>query len=89
MEDYWCLRWLVQERVAEIDALVLRENVVRLEGLPLTVRVPSLPAFEPGMRVRLAVGAVDFLERSVSCVFREALGRATAPLDGGTEQALG
>src|SRR5512134_3366158 len=52
MEDYWCLRWLQQESVTAIEALVLRENVVRFEGLPLTARVPSLPAFDPGMRVR-------------------------------------
>jgi hypothetical protein len=68
---------------------VLRENAVRLEGLPLTVRVPSLPAFDPGMRVRLAVGPVDLLERSVSCVFREALGRGAPPLEGGAEQVAG
>jgi exoribonuclease-2 len=89
MEDYWCLRWLQQERVTEIEALVLRENLVRLEGLPLALRVPSLPAFDPGMRVRLAVGAVDLLERGVSCVFREALGRAAPPQEGGAEQAVG
>lgn len=89
MEDYWCLRWLQQESVTAIEALVLRENVVRFEGLPLTARVPSLPAFDPGMRVRLDIGAVDLLERSVACVFREALGRAAAPLEGGAEQAAG
>jgi exoribonuclease-2 len=88
MEDYWCLRWLEQEGVREIEALVLRENVVRLEGLPLVVRVPSLPAFEPGMRVRLAAGAVDLLERSVSCTFREALGHGAPPPEGGAEQAV-
>jgi hypothetical protein len=41
------------------------------------------------MRVRLAVGAVDLLERSASCVFREALGRAAPPPEGGAEQAVG
>jgi exoribonuclease-2 len=74
MENYWCLRWLLQEGVAEADAVVLRENLVRLEGLPLTARVPSLPALDAGMRVRLAIGEVDLIERSVVCVYRETLG---------------
>ena len=87
MEDYWCLRWLQQEGVTETEALVLRENVVRFAGLPLTARVPSLPAFDPGMRVRLAIGEVDLLERTAACVFREALGREARP--GGAEQAMG
>jgi exoribonuclease-2 len=71
MEAYWSLRWLQQESVSTIGALVLRENLVRLEGLPLTVRVPSLPALDPGARVRLAIEAVDLLERSVACRFLE------------------
>jgi exoribonuclease-2 len=80
MENYWCLRWLLQEGVAEADAVVLRENLVRFEKLPLTARVPSLPALDAGMRVRLAVGEVDLIERSVACVYRETLGPGAAVL---------
>jgi exoribonuclease-2 len=78
MENYWCLHWLLQEGVAEADAVVLRENLVRFEKLPLTARVPSLPALDAGMRVRLAVGEVDLIERSVACVYRETLGPGAA-----------
>ena len=52
LETYWALRWLLQENVKEVAGTVLRENVVRLEGLPLTVRVSSLPALEPRTPVR-------------------------------------
>jgi len=81
MENYWCLRWLLQEAVAEAPAVVVRENLVRFENLPLTVRVPSLPALEPGTRVRLAVESVDLLERSLACAYRETLqpGSGAAP----------
>lgn len=67
METYWSLRWLLQEQVRAIDAVVLRENLVRLEGLPLSVRVPLAPSFEPGARVRIAIDNVDLLERTVAC----------------------
>jgi len=74
METYWSLRWLLQESVRDIEAAVLRENLVRLEGLPLFVRVPSLPeTAAPGARVRLAVREVNLLERTVDCVYRETL----------------
>jgi exoribonuclease II len=74
METYWSLRWLLQESVADIEAAVLRENLVRLEGLPLFVRVSSLPeTTAPGTRVRLAVREVNLLERTVDCVYRETL----------------
>ena len=81
MEHYWCLRWIEQERQAqqegsvEIEGLVLRENLVRLDRLPLALRVPSLPQLDPGTRVRLALEAPDLLERTVACAWRETLGQ--------------
>jgi exoribonuclease-2 len=70
MEHYWCLRWLEQEKVTEVEATVLRENLVRFDRLPLLVRVPSLPELEPGARVRLGVEAPDLIERQVNCIWR-------------------
>lgn len=73
MEHYWCLRWLLQESVTEASAVVVRENLVRFEHLPLALRVPSLPALAAGTRVRLAIESVDLLERSLVCAYRETL----------------
>lgn len=81
METYWSLRWLLQEELARVDALVLRENLVRVEGLPLVVRVASLPELPPGTRVRLEVEGVDLLERSLTALYRETLGSASPPPD--------
>jgi exoribonuclease-2 len=86
METYWSLRWLLQEKVNQIDATVLRENLVRLEGLPLFVRVPSLPeTAAAGVRVRLAVREIDLLERSVDCAYRETLPSAAALAEAAAE----
>jgi exoribonuclease II len=73
METYWSLRWLTQEGVSTLDALVLRENLVRIEGLPLVTRVSSLPPLEPGARVRLTVAGVDLIERTLACTYRESI----------------
>ncbi|MGH8766349.1 MAG: ribonuclease catalytic domain-containing protein [Burkholderiales bacterium] len=78
MEHYWCLRWLRQEQKQDIEGVVLRENLVRLEGLPLTVRVSSLPALDPGAQVLLEVGAIDLIERVLACQWRATLGQAVA-----------
>jgi exoribonuclease-2 len=77
MEQYWCLRWLAQENVAEADATVLRDTLARIDGLPLVVRVPSLPELEPGTRVRLAVEPPDLIERTVGCTWKATLERDT------------
>jgi exoribonuclease-2 len=79
MEGYWSLRWLQQEGIKEIEATVLRENLVRFAGLPLTARVPSLPESPPGTRVRLELRDLDLFERTVGAVHRETLGQEAAP----------
>jgi exoribonuclease-2 len=60
---------------------VLRENMVRLDGLPLTLRAASLPALDPGARVRIELSKIDLLERSVACTYRETLGHAAVMED--------
>ena len=77
MEHYWCLRWIAQEKVTQIDATVLRENLVRFDGLPLVVRVPSLPALDAGARVRLALEPPDLIGRTMACTWQETLGQVS------------
>jgi exoribonuclease-2 len=86
METYWSLRWLLQEGIKTLDAVVLRENLVRVDGLPLTMRVSSLPALDPGARVRLEVTGVDLIERTLSSAYRATL-EAGATVQDVTEDA--
>jgi exoribonuclease-2 len=78
MEQYWCLRWLAQEQVREAVGIVLRENLVRFETLPLVVRVSSLAEVPPGSRVQLALEPPDLLECKVACAWRATLGQVAA-----------
>jgi exoribonuclease-2 len=82
METYWSLRWLIQERMQQLEATVLRENVVRVDGLPLVCRVASLPEVPSGARVRLALKSIDLLERTVECAYLETLAQSEPALAG-------
>jgi len=63
MERYWCLRWLQQENIELIEGMVLRENLVKLNDIPLVTRVPSLPeSLSANTRVQLAIGEIDLLD---------------------------
>jgi exoribonuclease-2 len=77
MERYWSLRWLLQEGVSVVTAEVLRDNLVRIDGLPLYTRVHSLPALAPGTRVELGVDAIDLLDVEIRCGFRLARSQQT------------
>ena len=65
MERYWCLRWLEQEGVHELAATVIRDNLVRLDRLPLVIRVPSLRDAAVDERVRIALSRIDLWELTV------------------------
>jgi exoribonuclease II len=83
MERYWCLRWLRQQAEANPAARVLRESLVRLEHLPLVLRVPSLPALDRGVRVRVAIENIDLLDAECTARYVELL-----PLEG-SDKAFG
>jgi exoribonuclease-2 len=78
MEHYWCLRWLRQEQESAVVARVLRESLVRLEHLPLVLRVPSLPALDRGVRVRLTVEEIDLLDAECRARYVEVLAVETS-----------
>jgi exoribonuclease-2 len=80
METYWSLRWLLQEKKERVAGTVVRENLVRLDGIPLVTRVSSLPVLEPNTRVELAVESVDLIERTFHGAYRKVLEeKATDP----------
>ena len=67
LERYWCLRWIAQEGLEGADATVVREELVRLEGIPLVCRATGLPPGAPGDRVRVAFGTPDEWEVNLPC----------------------
>lgn len=73
MERYWCLRWMQQHDIHEIDATVRKENLVKLDHLPVLVRVPSLPELQGGQRVHLAIEKPDFLSLEIHCRYLHTL----------------
>ena len=62
MERYWSLRWIEQEGKTEVTALVVKDELVRIEGLPMMQRIPGLPELERGRRIRLQVIGCDYIE---------------------------
>jgi exoribonuclease-2 len=67
MERYWCLRYLEQEHMTELNATVIKENLVRFEGLPLYQRIAGLPVLAAGTVVSLQRIAINYLELSLEC----------------------
>ena len=69
MEKYWCLRWLLQGEIKTTKAVVIKENYVKLDCLPLIIRVPSLPEIFSDTFVELEISQIDLLELTVDTKF--------------------
>jgi exoribonuclease-2 len=65
MERYWCLRWLAQQDARQVDAVVLKDEVLRLVDIPLIVRLPGMPQAARGTQVRLDLLRWDEIDLSV------------------------
>jgi exoribonuclease-2 len=67
LERYWSLRYLQQEGIETADASVIRDELVRIDGMPLVCRTVGVPALPAGERVKVAFGEIDFWEANVLC----------------------
>jgi len=65
LERYWCLKYLQQEGIEEAGATIIREELVRIDTVPLVCRAIGLPGAAPGERVRVAFGEIDLWEGHV------------------------
>ena len=60
MEAYWSLVYLQQQGKTELTATILKEDLVRIEGLPLVTRATGIP-FDalPKSQVLLKITELD------------------------------
>ncbi len=65
MERYWCLRWLEQEQVTTSSALMLREGMARINGLPLVVKVLGGERLPPGTKVQVELERINLWDMTV------------------------
>ncbi|MFT4102643.1 MAG: RNB domain-containing ribonuclease [Burkholderiaceae bacterium] len=65
MERYWCLRWLEQRGLGRLDAVVVRDDLVRLTQAPLYFRMADLPMLSAGRPIVVDVLSTDVIDLSL------------------------
>ena len=65
MERYWCLRWLSQNNVRQVEAVVIRDEMLRLVDIPLTIAMPGMRPLARGTQVRVDLIRWDEIDLSV------------------------
>jgi exoribonuclease-2 len=72
MERYWCLRWLQQNQVQQCQGRLIRDDLIRLNDIPLVLNVAGLPELARGAEVTLKLSDFDELALTVVAHFESA-----------------
>ena len=79
MEAYWSLVYLKQQGTSELTATILKEDLVRIEGLPLVTRATGIP-FDalPKSQVLLKITELDPEKQFIALNYVKAVAPAVA-----------
>lgn len=74
MEAYWSLVYIEQQQLKELKATVLKEDLVRIDGLPLVTRANGIPFdLPPRAQVLLGISEVDSEKQFIALNYLKAV----------------
>ncbi len=85
MERYWTLKHLQQNAITELDATVIKDQLVRADTLPLVLPVLGAEGLPRGAHVRVRLGAMDLITLDVGGTVIERLDGPPEALEDGDE----
>ena len=88
MERWWCLRWLQQEGLTRVEAVVTRDDMARLVHAPLVLRVTGMPMLSPGRRIVIDLVEQDELDLTIHARFVEVDGGPEGAVDGAVDDGV-
>ena len=91
IERYWALRALAQDGIAELDAVAMKDGLVRANHLPLVFRAIGADSLPRGAHVRVRITGTDLLTLDVHANVVARLDDAaadTAPADAEADELV-
>ena len=86
MERYWCLRWLAQNNVRQAEAVVIRDEMIRLVDIPLTILMPGMQILARGTQVKIDLIRWDEVDLSVEARFVDVSAETAGEIEANEEE---
>lgn len=87
MENYWAIVYLQQEQIKEIQATILKEDLVRLDGVPFVGRATGIPPeIPPKSTVVLTITDIDPEQQFVGLRYKTLVPMQTVAVDDDQQQ---
>ena len=88
IERYWTLQYLAQNGIAELDAAVMKDGLVRADTLPLVFRALGTESLPRGARVRVRITGCDLLTLDLHANLASRLDDPTTTADDATVEEV-
>ncbi|WP_051919084.1 ribonuclease catalytic domain-containing protein [Basilea psittacipulmonis] len=72
-ERFRALKYIQQNQVTQATATVLKDNIVRLDEIPLKMTLHDLPDLERRTHIQVALGEINFLDLSIQASYLNTL----------------
>ena len=86
IERFWTLKYLEQHGIAELEATLFKDNLVRADNLPLVLPVLGAQGLPRGARLRVKLGEIDGITLDIHSTVLERLDVADATDEGAEEE---
>ena len=86
IERYWTIQHLTQQGIAELDAVVMKDGLVRADNLPLVFKALGCEPLPRGARVRVRITGTDALTLDVHANLLARLDEAAAEAEVADEE---
>ena len=87
IERYWTLQYLAQHGIEELDAVVMKDGLVRADTLPLVFRATGAEALPRGAHVRVRLMGHDLLTLDLHARVQDRLDDAAAADTPGSDES--
>jgi len=86
IERFWTLRYLAQNQIGELDAVVMKDGLVRADTLPLVFKALGCESLPRGAHVRVRITGIDEMTLDVHASLLQRLDENASAVEAAVEE---
>ncbi|AFZ82900.1 ribonuclease catalytic domain-containing protein [Candidatus Kinetoplastidibacterium crithidiae] len=59
IENFWSIQWLIQKKLEIINGYIIKENLVKIDEVPIIITVDNLPKLEKGTHIKIRIISIN------------------------------
>ncbi|MBW0454645.1 MAG: RNB domain-containing ribonuclease [Candidatus Kinetoplastibacterium crithidii] len=59
IENFWSIQWLIQKKLEIINGYIIKENLVKIDEVPIMITVDNIPKLEKGTHIKIKITSIN------------------------------